>query len=188
MNQSKLEVVDWTRIPQPEDDGATSHLAGMSMPRINLLSTSGGEVDVGNLKGLSIIFFYPMTGQPDIPLPEGWDEIPGARGCTPQSCAFRDYYSSFINRGVRSVFGISTQDTQYQKEASNRLHLPYPLLSDYQLLLTTGLRLPTMQVAGMTLIKRITLVLRENVIEKVFYPVFPPDENAADVMKYLTSA
>lgn len=186
MNQSNLETVDWTKIPQPEDDGATDHLTGMNVPHIDLPSTNGGEVNVGNLKGLSVIFFYPMTGRPDIPLPEGWDEIPGARGCTPQSCAFRDYYVTLINHGVTSVFGISTQDTEYQKEASDRLHLPYPLLSDNQLLLVKGLMLPTLQVADMTLIKRITLVLRNNAIVKVFYPVFPPDHNAEEVLNFLT--
>ncbi len=186
-NQSKLETVDWTKIVQPKDDGAASHLVGMVMPRMSLPSTSGGMVDVGCLTGLSVIFFYPMTGRPDIPLPEGWDEIPGARGCTPQSCAFRDHYNSFIDHRVYSVFGISTQDTTYQQEASNRLHLPYPLLSDNRLCLAKVLRLPTMLVYSMTLIKRITLVLRENVVEKVFYPVFPPDKNAENVLKYLAS-
>ena len=188
MNQSKLDAVDWTKIPPPEDDGAAVHLVGMAMPRVRLSATDGGVVDVGDLVGLSVIFFYPMTGRPGVPLPEGWDEIPGARGCTPQSCAFRDEYSGLLQHGVSAVFGISTQSTDYQKEAWARLHLPYPLLSDEKLQLTKALNLPTMQVADMMLIKRITLVLKDNVIQKIFYPIFPPDKNAADVIQFLASS
>ena len=148
MNQSKLDVVDWTKIPPPEDDGGAAHLVGLVVPRVRLSATDGGVVDVGDLVGLSVIFFYPMTGRPGVPLPEGWDEIPGARGCTPQSCAFRDEYSGLLQHGVGAVFGISTQNTDYQKEAWTRLHLPYPLLSDEKLQLTKALNLPTMQVVG----------------------------------------
>ena len=185
MKQSELESVNWKKIPRPEDDGAANHLADMSMPQVILPSTTGGQVNVGGLKGISVIFFYPMTGRPDTPLPEGWDDIPGARGCTPQSCSFRDYYSSFIDHGVQNIFGISTQDSEYQREAADRLHLPYELLSDQCLSLTKSLKLPTMQVSGMTLIKRITFIIRENAIEKVFYPIFPPDKNAENVLNFL---
>ena len=184
----RVAPVDWKKIPPPEDDGGAAHLVGMVVPRVRLSATDDGAVDVGGLVGLSVIFFYPMTGRPDVPLPEGWDEIPGARGYTPQSCAFRDEYSGLLQHGVGAVFGISTQSTEYQKEAWARLHLPYPLLSDEKLQLTKALNLPTMQVAYMTLIKRITLVLKDNIVQKIFYPVFPPDKNVADVIQFLASS
>ena len=177
--------VDWSAIPAPSDDGGAAHLAGMRMPAILLPSTGGGAVDVGALAGLSVLYFYPRTGRPDDPLPEGWDGIPGARGCTPQSCAFRDHFAQLRALGVEHLYGISAQDGDYQREAAERLHLPFPLLSDCSGALAAALRLPTMLVGDMALIRRLTLILRDGVVETVFYPVFPPDRNAADVIAAL---
>lgn len=157
------------------------------MPGVALPSTRGGQVNLGHLRGWSILYFYPMTGRPDVPLPDGWDDIPGARGCTPQACSFRDLSRELADKGVSSVFGISTQSTQYQEEAADRLHLPFALLSDIELHLTTALRLPTIELDGMLLIKRLTLVLHGTLVKQVFFPVFPPDRNAADVLKFMES-
>ncbi|MEL7116326.1 MAG: peroxiredoxin [Pseudomonadota bacterium] len=180
-----LTDVDWSTLPQPEDDGAAAHLIGTMMPAISVPATTGGPVDVSRLKGLTIIYAYPMTGRPDVPLPDGWDMIPGARGCTPQSCAFRDHMAELNALGATSLFGLSTQSTAYQAEAAARLHLPFPLLSDEDLSLTHALRLPTMEVAGMTLIKRLTLILRDAEIVHVNYPVFPPDADVDRVIDWL---
>src|SRR6056297_3018920 len=185
MNQPNLQTVDWSAIPAPEDDGAAAHLAGARMPDITLPVTDGAEVALGRLNGWSVLFFYPMTGRPDVALPDGWDQIPGARGCMPQSCAFRDVSRDLADCGVSALYGISTQTTADQREAAERLHLPFPLLSDSDLTLTGALSLPTLQVEGMVLIKRLTLILRDDRIEKVFYPVFPPDRSAGDVLAYL---
>jgi peroxiredoxin len=176
-------------LPVPVDDGACDHLAGMRMPQIALLSTEGELVDLGKVsaKKRTVLFFYPRSGRPDAPQIAGWDDIPGARGCTPQSCAYRDYFAEFV--GLETlVFGVSTQDTEYQLEFATRTKLPYPLLSDRDLELTKALRLPTFEAGGMTLIKRLALVTREGHIEKVFYPVFPPDKNAEQVLAYLQGA
>jgi peroxiredoxin len=172
-------------LPVPEDDGACRHLTGMRLPSIVLLSTSGDRVDLAAIEGRSIVYCYPRTGRPDQEMPEGWNDIPGARGCTPQSCAFRDHYEDLRAFGVTEVYGLSTQDTAYQREAVERLHLPFALLSDERLELGRALRLPTFEVAGMTLIKRLTLILCEGVVEHVFYPVFPPDSNAHTVIMWL---
>lgn len=188
MNQKILEAVDWQTIPAPVDDGSASHLEGVSMPSVPLPSTRGGRVNPGHLRGWSVLYFHPMTGRPDVPLPDGWDDIPGARGCTPQSCAFRDLSQELADKGVSAVFGISTQSTEYQREAAERLHLPYALLSDAELQLTTALRLPTMEVDGTLLLKRLTLDLHGTRIKCVFFPVFPPDRNAADVLKFMESS
>ncbi|MYA89121.1 MAG: peroxiredoxin [Boseongicola sp. SB0662_bin_57] len=188
MNQKILEAVDWQAIPAPADDGSASHLEGMSVPSVPLPSTRGGQVNPGHLRGWSVLFFYPMTGRPDVPLPDGWDDIPGARGCTPQSCAFRDLSQELADKGVSAVFGISTQSTEYQREAADRLHLPFALLSDAELQLTAALRLPTMEVEGNLLLKRLTLVLHGAQVKRVFFPVFPPDRNAADVLKFMESS
>jgi peroxiredoxin len=135
-----------------------------------------------------VIYIYPRTGRPDQEAPTGWNEIPGARGCTPQSCAFRDHYEELRRAGAAQVFGLSTQDTAYQREAVERLHLPFELLSDEKLAFARALRLPTFEVDGMKLIKRITLIARDGAIVKVFYPVFPPDRNATDVLAWLAAA
>jgi peroxiredoxin len=171
-------------LPAPVDDGACDHLPGLRLPSIPLPSTAGEAVDLSRLAGTSVVYCYPRTGEPDRELPAGWDEIPGARGCTPQSCAFRDAHGELQSLGAR-VFGLSTQDTDYQREAAGRLHLPFALLSDAGLAVAHALRLPTFTTSGMELIKRLTLVIDGGRIEKVFYPVFPPDRNAADVVAWL---
>jgi peroxiredoxin len=175
-------------LPVPQDEGAARHLAGRRVPALALPATDGSRVDLSTLTGRVVIYVYPRTGQPGQPTPEGWDAIPGARGCTPQSCAFRDHFAELKALGVGRLFGLSTQDTDYQREAVERLHLPFPILSDQDLELTHALHLPTFEVAGMTLLKRMALVIEDGVIVKVFYPVFPPDQNAAEVIAWLRSA
>ncbi len=164
-------------LPIPIDDGACDHLPGLRVPSAPLPSTAGGLVDLARLAGRTVVYCYLRTGKPDEDPPPGWNAIPGARGCTPQSCAFRDHHEELRALGAH-VFGLSTQDTEYQREAVGRLNLPFALLSDARLELAGALRLPTFQVAGMTLIKRLTLVVADGVVEKVFYPVFPPDAGA----------
>ncbi len=171
-------------LPVPEDDGACDHLPGMRLPSVPLQATDGRMVDLATLPGRTVVYAYPRTGRPDHPLPDGWDAIPGARGCTPQSCAFRDHYADLQALGA-DVVGLSTQDTAYQREAAERLHLPFPLLSDADLALTHALRLPTFEVDGMTLTRRLTMIVRDGTIEHVFYPVFPPDRNAGEVIGWL---
>lgn len=171
-------------LPVPVDDGACAHLTGMRLPSIPLRSTSGAQVDLAQLPGRTVVYCYPRTGRPDQEIPKGWNEIPGARGCTPQSCAFRDHYQELQALDAR-VYGLSTQTTEYQQEAVERLHLPFELLSDANLAFTHALQLPTFEVEGMTLIKRLTLIIDDGRIEKVFYPVFPPDKNAQEVIDWL---
>jgi peroxiredoxin/AcrR family transcriptional regulator len=171
-------------LPIPVDDGACAHLPGMTLPALALPATDGTVIDLAELPGRSVVYVYPRTGRPDQPLPTGWDAIPGARGCTPQSCAYRDLAAEFAALGSR-IFGLSTQDTVYQQEAAARLHLPFPLLSDEHLAFASALHLPTFTVDGMTLIRRLTLVIHDGVIETVFYPVFPPDADAANVASWL---
>jgi len=183
-------------LPVPQDDGACDHLTGMKLPAIALRSTRGGTVDLAGLGGTTVIYIYPRTGRPDREVPTGWNEIPGARGCTPQSCAFRDHFEELKRAGAARVFGLSTQDTAYQREAVERLHLPFELLSDEKLKFAKALKLPTFEVDGMKLIRRLTLIARdrqiapsrrgEPAIVKVFYPVFPPDRNAGEVLAWLT--
>ncbi len=177
--------VDWSRLPRPEDDGAARHLPGSRVPPVTLPATDGSSVALGGLPGRSVVYVYPMTGRPGVALPDGWDEIPGARGCTPQTCAFRDHHADLVAAGADRVFGLSTQDTDYQREAAQRLHLPFPLLSDAALRLTTAWRLPVMLVGGATLLKRMALIIEDGVVAHVFYPVFPPDQNAAEVLGWL---
>jgi peroxiredoxin len=172
-------------LPVPVDDGAARHLAGMKLPSLTLAATDGSLVDLSKLAGRVVVYIYPRTGVPGQPLPDGWDAIPGARGCTPQSCAFRDHFAELAQLGVRELFGLSTQDGAYQREAVERLHLPFPLLSDSRLALTGALDLPTFTAAGMTLLKRMTLVIDDGMVSKVFYPVFPPDRNAEEVIAWL---
>src|SRR5262245_64697975 len=181
-----LHTVDWSKIPAPADDGAARHLPGAKVPDIALAATDGRQVSLAQLAGRVVVFAYPRTGEPGKPsLVDNWDLIPGARGCTPQTCAFRDLHKVLIEAGAARVFGLSTQDTGYQLEAAQRLHLPFPLLSDERLALAQALRLPTMQVAGLTLLKRLALVIDDGSIAKVFYPVFPPDRNAAELHDWL---
>ncbi|HET6322107.1 MAG TPA: peroxiredoxin [Hyphomicrobium sp.] len=185
LSAPELENVDWSALPRPVDDGAASHLSGVALPDIALPATTGPDVPLARLAGRTVLYAYPMTGKPGVALPGGWDGIPGARGCTPQACAFRDHYAELRGAGAEHVFGISTQDTAYQREAAERLHLPFPLLSDAALRLTTALRLPVMLVDGAMLLKRMALIIEDGIIAHVFYPVFPPDRNAADVLQWL---
>lgn len=180
-----LHSVDWASLPQPEDDGGATHLTGTQVPSMQLPSTQGGAVDLSQCAGRTVVYAYPKTGQPGTALPDGWDAIPGARGCTPQSCAFRDHSAELVELGVHQLFGLSTQSTEYQQEAATRLHLPFALLSDADLSLQSQLNLPTMEVGGSVLLKRITLIIDEGVISQVFYPVFPPDESAQTVINWL---
>jgi peroxiredoxin len=186
-NNPNLLEVDWSTIPAPVDDGQAAHLTGTAMPHVSLASTRGGAVDLGALKGTTIVYAYPRTGRPgQIAIVDDWDSIPGARGCTPQSCAFRDHYAALEVAGATRVFGLSTQDTEYQREAVERLNLPFPILSDEKLELARALRLPTMTVAGTAMLKRLAMVIDNGIIAKVFYPVFPPDRNAGDVLHWLS--
>jgi len=171
-------------LPVPLDDGACQHLQHAILPDIALASTQGQSVNLRKLAGWSVIYIYPMTGQPGIALPDGWDSIPGARGCTPQSCAFRDHHAELQQLSVQ-VFGLSTQTTAYQAEAAARLHLPFALLSDAEFAFTEALKLPTFEVSQQRLIKRITLLVLDGKIEHYMYPVFPPDQNASQVIDWL---
>jgi peroxiredoxin len=171
-------------LPVPVDDGGCAHLTGLRVPSLVLAGTDGATVDLSALPGTSVVYAYPRTGRPDEEPPDGWNQIPGARGCTPESCGFRDHFADLRAVGAR-VFGFSTQTTDYQREAVERLHLPFPILSDADLRFVGALRLPTFDVAGMTLVKRLTLVLDDGLIAKVFYPVFPPDAHADEVLAWL---
>jgi len=171
-------------LPVPTDDGACNHLPGSTLPSINLSATSGRTLNPAELSGWLVIYCYPMTGRPGVPLPDGWDQIPGARGCTPQSCSFRDQHQELTALNAQ-VFGLSTQTTEYQREAAGRLHLPFELLSDSSLQFANALNLPTFEIEGMRLIKRVTLIAHDGKIVKHFYPVFPPDKNPEDVVAWL---
>ena len=171
-------------IPAPQDDGGARHLPGAKLADLALPATSGAAVNLARLAGRTVLY-YPRTGVPGVDLPPGWNDIPGARGCTPQSCGFRDHFAELKGLGVSHLFGLSTQDTDYQRGAAERLHLPFAILSDAGLTFTRALRLPTFTVAGMTLLKRMALVIDDGVIVKAFYPVFPPDKNAEEVIAWL---
>lgn len=175
-------------IPVPQDDGAARHLTGMRIPDIALPATDGSSVNLSKLQGRVVVYIYPRTGVPGVDLPQGWNEIPGARGCTPQSCSFRDHFGELQRLGVAHLFGLSTQDNDYQREAATRLHLPFLILSDEKLALTTALKLPTFVTSGMTLLRRMALVIDDGAIAKVFYPVFPPDKNAEEVVGWLQNS
>jgi peroxiredoxin len=186
MVQPNLTEVDWSKIPSPTDDGGTAHLVGMSIPPVSLLATDDSSVTLSALPGRTVVFGYPRTGEPGkIALVDDWDMIPGARGCTPQTCAFRDLFAELKAAGAQHVFGLSTQSNEYQAEMASRLHLPFPVLSDEKLALTRALNLPIMEVADLTLIKRLAMIIDDGRITHVFYPVFPPDRNAGDVLEWL---
>jgi peroxiredoxin len=186
MNQKNLHDVDWSKIPAPGDDGAAAHLVGMTIPEVALRATDDTMVTLSSLTGRTVVFGYPRTGEPGkVALVEDWDMIPGARGCTPQTCSFRDLFGELKAAGASQVFGLSTQSNDYQIEMAARLHLPFPVLSDEKLALTHALDLPTMEVAGLVMIKRLALVVDDARITHVFYPVFPPDRNAGDVLAWL---
>ncbi len=184
---SSIDVPDWSSIPAPVEDGAARHLPGMQLPSVSLPATDGTIIDLSSLRGFVVVYAYPRTGIPGVENPPGWDLIPGARGCTPQTCAFRDHFAELQALGVSRLFGLSTQSPAYQREFADRLRLPFPILSDEHLELTRALRLPTFETSGMTLLKRLTLVIRDARIEHVFYPVFPPDRNAGDVLAWLAA-
>jgi len=174
-------------LPAPLDDGAARHLTGARLPDIALAATDGSSVSLSRLTGRTVVYIYPRTGRPGQATPTGWDGIPGARGCTPQSCGFRDHFADLKRLGVAHLFGLSTQTTAYQREAAERLHLPFAILSDEQLALTRALDLPTFSVDGMTLIRRMAWVIDDGAITHVFYPVFPPDQSAQEVVAWLQS-
>ncbi len=174
-----------SNLPAPVDDGAAKHLTGMRVPAIALTSTAGRRVNLADLGPERIVIYcYPRTGAPGQPVPKGWDEIPGARGCTPESCGFRDHFQQ-LRKLKAQVFGLSTQTTEYQQEMRKRLHLPFEVLSDADFALTNALRLPTFEFDGVRLLKRLTLVVSNGKIERVFYPVFPPDKHAEEVIAWL---
>jgi peroxiredoxin len=168
----------------PEDDGAAEHLAGATLPPVALAATTGEWVRLDELRGRTVLFAYPRTGVPGTEMPPGWDAIPGARGCTPEACGFRDAYAQFTDLGAR-VLALSTQDPAYQRELAERIHLPFPVLSDERLELTRELRLPTFEAGGSTLLKRLTLVIDDGRVGHVFYPIFPPDRHAGEVLDWL---
>ena len=184
--KSTVDAPDWSTIPPPVDDGATRHLAGARVASVPLQTTDGETVDLSALRGRTVVYAYPRTGRPGVESPQGWDLIPGARGCTPQSCSFRDHFVELKELGVDHLFGLSTQDPEYQREAAERLHLPFAILSDEHLKLTRAMNLPTFETSGMTLLKRFTMVIDNGRIEQVFYPVFPPDRSASDVIEWLS--
>jgi peroxiredoxin len=175
-------------IPAPQDDGAARHLSGAKLPDVTLPATDGKPVNLSKLKGRTVVYIYPRTGVPGVDLPQGWNDIPGARGCTPQSCGFRDHFGELTRLGVAQLYGLSTQDTAYQQEAATRLHLPFAILSDEKMALTGALKLPTFTTSGMILLKRMALVIDDGTISKAFYPVFPPDKNAAEVIAWLQAS
>lgn len=175
-------------LPEPRDDGAAEHLRGSHVPDIALPATDGRQVSLASIRGTRVVVYaYPRTGRPgEPPLVEDWDLIPGARGCTPETCGFRDHHAEMKAAGAE-VFGLSTQDTAYQRELVDRLHLPFAILSDANLELTRAWRLPAFEAAGQTLLKRLTLVIRDGRVEHVWYPVFPPDRHAEEVLQWLTA-
>jgi peroxiredoxin len=173
-------------LPVPHDDGSANHLKGMKLPSVSLKATNTKAINLGDIKGKLVIYCYPMTGQPNVALPDGWDQIPGARGCTPQSCSYRDRYQELKALGAE-VVGLSVQSTEYQKEMADRLHLPFLILSDEDYQFQKALNMPTFEAAGMTLLKRVKLIANHGVIEAVHYPIFPSDSDPAWVMDYFKS-
>ena len=184
-----MSETDWVHLPDklpvPTDDGACDHLVGVARPSLPLVATTGGNADLPRIPGCVVVFAYPRTGRPnESPVVPDWDLIPGARGCTPQTCGFRDLYREFEALHCH-VYGLSSQSSDFQQEMVARLHVPFPVLRDEKLELARALRLPTFAVAGQILLKRLVLVLKDGRIKKVFYPVFPPDRSAATVLEWL---
>ncbi len=173
-------------LPIPLDDGLAAHLEGLHLPEISLASTSGNDFNLSAIQGRLVIYVYPLTGRPDVRLPDGWDEIPGARGCTPQACDFSDHYLELQHLNTM-VYGLSSQSTEYQLELKHRLHLPFDLLSDDAFKLKNHLNLPVFKVGELLLYKRLTMIVENSFIKKVFYPVFPPNQNGLQVVNWLKS-
>jgi peroxiredoxin len=185
-NSEGVDVTDPVDLPVPEDDGAADQLPGTALPALEFLGTAGEQVRIDRFgPGRTVLYVYPRTGRPDTELPDGWDEIPGARGCTPEACAFRDHHADLVAAGAVGVFGLSGQDTDYQREAVERLRLPFQMLADPTLRLADALDLPTFEAGGTTLYRRLTMIVLDGVIEHVFYPVFPPNEHAEQVLRWL---
>jgi peroxiredoxin/DNA-binding transcriptional MerR regulator len=188
--EARITVIDRYGLPEdlpvPIDDGSAAHLVGQTLPRLTLVSTTGGKVSLDRShKGRWLIFVYPTTGVPGVDMPRGWDEIPGARGCTPEACGFRDNFAAILNAGLDAVYGLSSQGSEYQKELAARLQLPYAMLSDPTFALREQLTLPTFEAGGSTFYKRLTLVIRGRTIEHVFFPIFPPNEHAINVLSWI---
>jgi peroxiredoxin len=184
MPQTNLNQLP-ANLPRPKDDGGAKHLKGMALPDLELPSTANRRVNLSKVAAPRVVIYaYPMTGRPDRQLPQGWDDIPGARGCTPETCGFRDHHKDLAKLDAE-VFGVSVQDTPYQQEMVTRLEVPFEVLSDEHMELAHALRLPTFTAGGMTLLKRLTLIARNGRIEHVFYPVFPPDRHAEEVIAWL---
>jgi peroxiredoxin len=173
-------------LPVPADDGGADHLPGRPIPHVTLRATTGEDVALDELgRGRSVVYVYPMTGRPGVDLPDGWDAIPGARGCTPESCGFRDHHAELRSAGATAVYGLSSQSTEYQSELADRLALPFAVLSDPDLKLAAALDLPTFTADDDRLYKRLTLIITNGTIEHAFYPIFPPDHHAAEVLDWL---
>jgi peroxiredoxin len=173
-------------LPVPQDDGAAEHLPGMVMAPLTLAATEGDPVELSALgQGRTVLYLYPLSGQPGTDLPEGWDAIPGARGCTPEACGFRDHLQELREAGAKRVYGLSSQDTAYQSEFATRMSLPFAILSDPELSLAELMGLPTFQAGGQRLYKRLTMIVSDGRIEHVFYPIFPPDRHAGEVVGWL---
>lgn len=173
-------------LPAPVDDGAADHLAGSPLPALALVATSGETVELDQLgPGRSVLYFYPLTGRPGVDLPAGWDSIPGARGCTTEACDFRDHHADLVAAGADAVYGVSSQDTDYQREVVGRLNLPFSMLADPDLTIAGALELPTFAAGGERLYCRLTLVADDGRVEHVFYPIFPPNQHAQQVLTWL---
>jgi peroxiredoxin len=173
-------------LPVPDDDGAADHLPGAALPELTLAASDGTSVALGALgDGRTVLYLYPLSGRPGVDLPDGWDAIPGARGCTPEACGFRDHFQELAAAGAHRVYGLSSQDTGYQAELAERLSLPFAIVSDPELRLAELLRLPTFQADGQQLYARLTMIIADGQIEHVFYPVFPPDQHADEVLNWL---
>lgn len=183
-----MQDVNWDALPEPEDDGAADHLRGAMLADVPLPSTDGADVSLAMQTGRVVVFCYPMTGEPDRDPPQGWSEVPGARGCTPQACAYRDLQETLAAVGVARVFGVSTQSTSAQTEAKTRLGLPYTLLSDHALGFAEATALPTFERDGRVFLRRLTMIVEDGTIAHVRYPVFPPDSDPSWVIETLSGA
>lgn len=173
-------------LPVPVDDGAADHLPGTSMPALAVIATNGETVKLDQLgPGRSVLYFYPLTGRPGVDLPHGWDNIPGARGCTTEACDFRDHHADLVAAGAETIYGVSSQDTDYQHELVDRLKVPFSMLADPDFTIASALELPTFTAGGQRLYSRLTLIVDNGRIEHVFYPIFPPNQHAQQILTWL---